>query len=61
MLNIHQQGAVREVSCEGAAMTQVATAQSLERAAAGWCWNAAAAILTVKLRRTAAALRLRVS
>ncbi len=61
VLNIHQQGAVREVSCDGAAITQVATGQALERAAAGWCWNAAAAILTVKLRRTAAALRLRVS
>ena len=61
VLNIHQQDTVREVSCDAAAMAQASTSQSLEQAPAGWWWNAAAAILTVKLQQTGAALMLRVS
>ena len=60
VLNIHQQGAVNEVSCDGAALEHLDSALSLERTPAGW-WNGESEILTVKVARTAKLLAVRVS
>jgi alpha-glucosidase len=49
VLNIHHQSAVAEVTLDGAPLC----AGSPEQAGAGWWWNEAARLLTVRFRRSA--------
>ncbi len=61
VLNVHQQGAVEEINYNGAALAAAADKAALERMAAGWWWNEAARLLSVKFRHTARSSVIRVS
>jgi len=60
LLNIHQQPAVREVTCDGMPVPYQDAARSLELATSGWWWDETKGILAIKLQRTAKALRVEV-
>ena len=60
LLNIHQQPAVREVTCNGVPVPSLDARQSLELTASGWWWDHATEVLAIKLQGTAKALRVEV-
>jgi alpha-glucosidase len=61
VLNVHQQGAVKEVNCNGAALAAAADRAALERMAAGWWWSETVRLLRVKFRHTDRSSIVRVS
>jgi alpha-D-xyloside xylohydrolase len=61
MLNVHQQPATHEVNCNGAVLSACADRHSLDESEFGWWLNPGSGTLTVKLRQTAWALKVRVS
>ena len=60
VLNIHQQPAVREVTCNGVPIPSLDVRQSLELTASGWWWDHATEVLAIKLQGTARGLRVEV-
>jgi alpha-glucosidase (family GH31 glycosyl hydrolase) len=60
LLNIHQQPAVRGVSCDGMPVPSLNAPGSLELATSGWWWDEAKGILAIRLQRTAKTLRVQV-
>ena len=61
VLNSHQQTAVREVDLNGAALSACTDNASLDRMPAGWCWNEAAGLLSIKFRHAGTGSAIRVS
>ncbi len=60
LLNIHQQPAVREVTCNGVPVPSLDARQSLELTASGWWWDHATEVLAIKLQGTARGLRVEI-
>ncbi len=60
LLNIHQQPAVREVTCNGVSVPSLDARQSLELTASGWWWDHATEVLAIKLQETARGLRVEI-
>jgi alpha-glucosidase (family GH31 glycosyl hydrolase) len=61
VINVHQQSAVGEVTCNGTPLAKTADEATLKPMAAGWWWNAAARILTAKFQRTRGASLIRIT
>jgi hypothetical protein len=61
VLNIHSQPQPRAVKCDTGELDALANAESLERVQAGWWWNGARGVLTIKSRKKVQALTVQVS
>jgi alpha-glucosidase len=60
IMNIHCQASVRAVRCDAIVLAEMPDSKSIENVPTGWWWDKARQILTIKLRRGAQALTLRV-
>jgi alpha-glucosidase (family GH31 glycosyl hydrolase) len=60
IVNLHHQAAVHGVLCNGAPVSFLDAAHSLELVPHGWQWNATTRVLTIKLPRTAEAVNVHV-
>jgi alpha-glucosidase len=61
IINIHCQPLVRAIDCDAIALAALPEAESIERMETGWWWDKARQILTIKLRRRAQALTVRIN
>ncbi|HKV53049.1 MAG TPA: glycoside hydrolase family 31 protein [Candidatus Binataceae bacterium] len=61
VINVHRQPPVHDVSCGTVEVDRAANAESIERVQAGWWWDEGRKLLTIKLRRKAEPLIVRVA
>lgn len=60
VLNIHCQPMVRAIDCDAIVLEALPDAESIGRMPTGWWWDKARQLLTIKLRRSAEALTVRI-